>query len=77
MVPDTGPLDSDVIVAAASAAIDRIGPLALVTHSRAGGFGWLTQLLNRNVRAVVSIEPGSGFVFPEGELPDAMTSSRR
>ena len=75
MVPDTGPLDSDVIVAAASAAIDRIGPLALVTHSRAGGFGWLTQLLNRNVRAVVSIEPGSGFVFPEGELPDAMPSS--
>jgi hypothetical protein len=27
------------------------------------------------VRAVVSIEPGSGFVFPEGELPEAMPSS--
>lgn len=75
MVPDTGPLDSDVIVAAASAAIDRIGPLVLVTHSHAGGFGWLTQLRNSNVRAVISIEPGSGFVFPEGELPDAMPSS--
>ncbi len=65
MVPDTGPLDSDVIVAAASAAIDRIGPLVLITHSHAGGFGWLTQLRNSNVKAVVSIEPGSGFVFPE------------
>jgi len=75
MVPDTGPLDSDVIVAAASAAIDRIGPLVLVTHSHAGGFGWLTQLRNRNVRAVVSIEPGSGFVFPKDELPDPMPSS--
>jgi len=75
MVPDTGPLDTEVIVAAASAAIDRIGPLVLVTHSHAGGFGWLTQLRNPNVRAVASIEPGSGFVFPEGDLPDAMPSS--
>jgi Alpha/beta hydrolase family len=75
MVPDTGPLDSDVIVAGASAAIDRIGPVVLVTHSHAGGFGWLTQLRNRNVRAVISIEPGSGFVFPEGELPEPMPSS--
>jgi alpha/beta hydrolase family protein len=75
MVPDTGPLDAQVIVAAASAAIDRIGPVVLVTHSHAGGFGWLTQLRNRNVRAVVSIEPGSGFVFPEGEVPQAMPSS--
>jgi hypothetical protein len=75
MVPDTGPLDTEVIVAAASAAIDRIGPLVLVTHSHAGGFGWLTQLRNRNVRGVASIEPGIGFVFPEDELPEAMPSS--
>jgi len=75
MVPDTGPLDPEVIVAGASAAIDRIGPVVLVTHSHAGGFGWLTQVRNRNVRAVVSIEPGSGFVFPAGELPEAMPSS--
>jgi len=75
MVPDTGPLDTEVILAGASAAIDRIGPLVLVTHSHAGGFGWLTQVRNRNVRAVVSIEPGSGFVFPDGELPDPMPSS--
>jgi pimeloyl-ACP methyl ester carboxylesterase len=75
MVPDTGPLDAEVIVAAASAAIDRIGDMVLVTHSHAGGFGWSTVLRNRNVRAVVSIEPGSGFVFPEGELPEAMPSS--
>lgn len=76
MVPDTGLLDTEVIVAAASAAVDRIGPLVLLTHSHAGGFGWLAAIRNnRNVRAVVSIEPGSGFVFPEGELPEAMPSS--
>jgi hypothetical protein len=75
MVPDTGPLDAEVIVAGASAAVDRIGPCVLVTHSHAGGFGWSTAMRNRNVRAVVSIEPGSGFVFPAEELPDAMPSS--
>jgi hypothetical protein len=75
MVPDTGPIDSDVLVAGASAALDRIGPSVLVTHSHAGGFGWLTQMGNANVRAVVSLEPGSGFVFPDGEVPDPMPSS--
>lgn len=76
MVPDTGPLDAEVIVAGASAAIDRIGPLVLVTHSHAGGFGWTAAIRNNeNVRAVVSIEPGSGFVFLEDELPEAMPSS--
>lgn len=28
-----------------------------------------------NVRAVVAYEPGSGFVFPEGEVPHPMPSS--
>jgi len=75
MVPDTGPIDTDVIVNGASAAIDRIGSTILVTHSHAGGFGWLTLVRNANVKAVISIEPGSGFIFPEGEVPDAMPSS--
>ena len=65
MVPDTGPINTEVLVRAASAALDRIGPVILVTHSHAGGFGWLTQIHNRSVRAVVSLEPGSGFVCPE------------
>lgn len=75
MVPDTGPLDGSVIVPAVSAGIEKIGPLVLVTHSAAGGFGWTAAIRNPNVRAVVSIEPGSGFVFPEGEVPDAMPGS--
>jgi hypothetical protein len=75
MVPDTGPIDSNVLVDGTCAALDRIGPAILVTHSHAGGFGWLTAIRNRNVRALVSFEPGSGFVFPEGEVPSAMPSS--
>ena len=30
---------------------------------------------NSNVRAIVSYEPGSGFPFPEGEVPDPIESS--
>lgn len=75
MVPDTGPIDSNVLVDAVSAVFDRIGAGILVTHSHAGGFGWLTAMKNANVQAVVSIEPGSGFVFPQGEVPPPMLSS--
>jgi len=31
--------------------------------------GWATAIKNQNVKAIVSYEPGSGFVFPEGEVP--------
>ncbi len=75
MVPDTGPLDTEVAVSAVSALFDRIGPAVLVTHSHSGGMGWETVMRNPNVRAVVAYEPGSGFVFPEGEVPAAMPSA--
>jgi pimeloyl-ACP methyl ester carboxylesterase len=75
MVPDTGPIDAGVLVAGASAALDRTGPAVLVTHSHAGGFGWQTAMRHPNVKAVVSFEPGSGYVFPEGEVPEDMPSS--
>jgi hypothetical protein len=75
MVPDTGPLDGGLAVGAVSALFDRIGPGILLTHSHAGGFGWLAAMKNPNIRAVVSYEPGSGFVFPEGEVPATMPSS--
>lgn len=75
MVPDTGPLDTDIAVSAVSALFDRIGPAVLVTHSHSGGMGWETVMRNPNVRAVVAYEPGSGFVFPEGEVPPDMPSA--
>jgi pimeloyl-ACP methyl ester carboxylesterase len=75
MTPDTGPFDTGVIVDAVVAVFDRIGPGVLVTHSQGGGLGWITAIRSRNVRAVVSYEPGTGFVFPEGEVPPPMPSS--
>ncbi|QGY48195.1 alpha/beta hydrolase [Maribellus comscasis] len=75
MVPNIGPIDYDVNVNAVSALFDKIGEGILVTHSHAGGMGWLTAIKNGNIKAVVSYEPGSGFVFPEGEVPDPIENS--
>ena len=73
MVPNTGPYDPAVNSDAVSALFDRIGPGILVTHSQSGGLGWRTAIKNSNVRAIASFEPGSSFVFPEGEAPAPVT----
>jgi len=73
--PDTGPLDPALNSEAVNALFKKIGPGILVTHSHAGGMGWRVAAKSSNVRAIVSYEPGSGFIFPEGEVPPAMPSS--
>jgi len=73
MVPNTGPFNLEVNASAASALFDRIGEGILVTHSQSGGMGWRTVMKNRNVKAVVSFEPGSNFPFPAGELPEPIS----
>ncbi|MCY1719560.1 alpha/beta fold hydrolase [Prolixibacteraceae bacterium Z1-6] len=75
MVPNVGPIDISVNVDAVSALFDKIGDGILVSHSHSGGMGWLTAIKNQNIKAVVSYEPGSGFVFPEGEVPDPIENS--
>jgi hypothetical protein len=75
MVPNIGPIDINVTTDAASALFTKIGPAILVSHSHSGGMGWLTAIKNQNVKAIVSYEPGSGFLFPEGEVPLPMQSS--
>lgn len=74
MAPDTGPLDNPVAVDAMSALFRRIGPGVLVTHSYSGWLGWKAVMDNPAIRAVVSYEPGSGFVFPEREVPPTLPS---
>lgn len=75
VTPNTGPFDAGVISDAMSALFAKIGPAILFTHSQGGGPGWLTAIKNPNVKAIVAFEPGSGFIFPEGELPAAMPSA--
>ncbi len=75
VTPNTGPYDAGVISDAMSALFAKIGPAILFTHSQGGGAGWLTAIKNPNVKAIVGFEPGSGFIFPTGELPPAMPSA--
>lgn len=75
VTPNTGPFDANVISDAMSALFDKTGPGILFTHSQAGGPGWLTAIKNPNVKAIVALEPGSGFIFPEGEVPADMPSA--
>ncbi len=75
MTPDTGPFDIEVISDAVAALFKKIGPGILVTHSQGGGPGWRTAIKSRNVRAIVAYEPGSNFIFPNGEVPPPMPSS--
>lgn len=75
MTPSLGPIDAKVVTDATAALANKIGPMILVTHSHSGGFGWITATKSSNVRAIVSYEPGSGFLFPEGEVPNPIASS--
>lgn len=75
MTPNIGSFDTDVITNASSELFNKIGEGVLVTHSHSGGFGWITAVKNSNVKAIVSYEPGSGFIFPEGEVPAPIPSS--
>jgi hypothetical protein len=69
MTPNVGPIDINVNSEAVSALFNKIGPAILVSHSHSGGMGWATAVKNQNIKAIVSYEPGSGFLFPEGEVP--------
>lgn len=75
MTPNIGTIDVNVNAEAVSALFDKIGSGILVTHSHSGGMGWLTAIKNQNIKAIVSYEPGSGFLFPDGEVPEPMSST--
>jgi hypothetical protein len=75
MTPNTGPFDMDVVSNGVSAVFDKIGPGILFTHSQGGGPGWLTAIKNDKVKAIVASEPGSSFVFPQGEVPAPIPSA--
>ena len=75
MTPNIGAFDTEVITGSIIKLFNKIGEGILVTHSHSGGFGWLTAINNPRVKAIASYEPGSGFVFPEGEVPHPVPSS--
>ncbi|GHU05924.1 alpha/beta hydrolase [Betaproteobacteria bacterium] len=72
MTPNTGPFDLGVISDALASLYAKTGPGILVTHSQGGGPGWTTAMKSPNVKAIVAYEPGSNFVFPENQVPEAI-----
>jgi hypothetical protein len=75
ITPNLGPIDLTVTTDACARLLEKTGPAILVTHSHAGGMGWMTATKSQNVRAIVSYEPGSNFLFPEGAVPAPEPSS--
>ncbi|UQI33970.1 alpha/beta fold hydrolase [Pseudomonas bijieensis] len=75
MTPNTGAYDSDVVSNSVAALLEKTGPAILFSHSQGGGPGWLAAIKSPSVRAIVAFEPGSGFVFPEGEVPAPIPSA--
>ncbi len=75
MTPNTGPYDAILISDGVAALFAKIGPGILMTHSQSGGPGWLAAMKSPNVKAIVAFEPGSGFVFPQGELPSPVPTA--
>ena len=75
MTPNTAPYDADVNAKALTAVLSKTGPSVLITHSQGCGIGWLVGMQSSNVRAIVAYEPGSGFPFPEGEVPSPITNN--
>ncbi len=80
MTPTLGTVDFDVYSDAYAALFDSIGPAVFVTHSQGGPVGWQTLLKTKNIRGIVSFEPGGGIPFPEGQVPEegrVLTLSRK
>lgn len=72
ITPNTGAYDAQLIAADVIALMNKIGGGILITHSQGGEPGWHTAINGGKVRAIISYEPGSGFVFPEGESPEPL-----
>lgn len=67
MTPTIGPLDFEVYSDAYAALFDKTGPAIFITHSQGGPVGWKTLLKTKNIKAIVSYEPGGDLPFPEGQ----------
>lgn len=75
VTPNTGAFDPKLTATALAEAAGRAGNTILVTHSQGGSPGWLAAMESRNIKAIIALEPGVGFVFPEGEVPPPLPSS--
>lgn len=68
MTPTVGSVDFEVYSDAYAALFDKIGPAVFVTHSQGGPVGWRTLLKTKNIKGIVSYEPGGESLFPKDKF---------
>lgn len=75
MTPNTAPYDASVNADALAAVFERTGNAVFLTHSQGCGIGWLVGMQSPHVKGIAAYEPGSGFPFPKGEVPEAILNA--
>lgn len=75
MTPNTAPYDASVNADALAAVFERTGDAVFLTHSQGCGIGWLVGMQSPHVKGIAAYEPGSGFPFPKGEVPEAILNA--
>ncbi len=71
MTPSIGSVPLESTLKAFDEVFERAGNSVFFTHSAGGNIGWRSAIRNKNVKAIVALEPGS-FVFPESDAPEAI-----
>lgn len=71
ITPDTAPLDFEVNSNAVAALFEKTGDAVLVAHSQGVMHAWKTIPKTQRIKAMVGLEGGGFFSFPESEpAPD-------
>lgn len=67
MTPNIGPVDFEVYSDGYAALFDKVGPAVFVTHSQGGRWAGSRCCKTKNIRAIVSYEPGGRCRSPKGK----------
>lgn len=67
MTPNIGPVDFEVYSDGYAALFDKVGPAVFVTHSQGGRWAGSRCARTKNIRAIVSYEPGGRCRSPKGK----------
>lgn len=67
ITPDTGPIDFEVNTNAIASLFDKLGGGIMIAHSQGVMHTWMTIPKTKNIKAVVALEGGGFFSFPQNE----------
>lgn len=67
ITPDTGPIDFEVNTNAIESLFDKLGGGIMIAHSQGVMHTWKTIPKTKNIKAVVALEGGGFFSFPQNE----------